>query len=193
MDAVVDFAPKSKKVTGGMWDATRERWIDPRWATPENLKQMHEEGYVFLRLDHDFPLPDGRDVRNVLVKKGDLSVQTIPCELGPEWKEFEEELGNFKSEYVKTRAQLTVNLAALNEKREEMSVLRMMIENVNSQDLKEKLENILDKYESDEGIPALTQQCGELQGRLEAMKKVLLDTGAGRYGKFTCFVCMDLS
>ena len=140
----------------------------------------------------NFAYLDARSLlETVMAPHGPEPVQTIPCELSPEWKEFEEELGNFKSEYVKTRAQLTVNLAALNEKREEMSVLRMMIENVNSQDLKEKLENILDKYESDEGIPALTQQCGELQGRLEAMKKVLLDTGAGRYGKFTCFVCMD--
>jgi len=84
-----------------------------------------------------------------------------------------------------------VNLASLNEKQEEMNVLRMMIDNVNSPDLKEKLEDILSKHESEEGIQGLTQQCGELKGKMEAMKKVLMDTGAERYGKFTCFVCMD--
>ena len=140
----------------------------------------------------NFAYLDARSLlEQVLAPHGPEPVQTIPCELGPEWKEFGEELGNFKSEYVKTRAQLTVNLANLREKQEEMNVLRMMIENVTSQDLKEKLEDIVDKYESEEGIQGLTQQCGELQGKLEAMKKVLLDTGADRYGKFTCFVCME--
>ena len=118
-------------------------------------------------------------------------VQTIPCDLGTEWAEFGEELGKFKSEFTKTRAELTVNLAALNEKHEEMNVLRMLIDNVNSRDLKEKLEDILSKHESEEGISTLTQQCGELKGKMEAMKKVLMDTHAERYGKFTCFVCMD--
>jgi lipopolysaccharide biosynthesis regulator YciM len=118
-------------------------------------------------------------------------VQAIPCDLRTEWTEFGEELGKFKSEFTKTRAELTVNLAALNEKHEEMNVLRMLIDNVNSRDLKEKLEDILSKHESEEGISTLTQQCGELKGKMEAMKKVLMDTHAERYGKFTCFVCMD--
>ena len=130
-------------------------------------------------------------LETVLTPHSPAPVQTVPCELGTAWEDFDKELGKFKSEFVKTRAQLTVNLAALNEKQEEMNVLRMMIENVNSPDLKEKLEDILNNYESEEGISTLTQQCGELQGRLEAMKKVLMDTGAERYGKFTCFVCLD--
>jgi lipopolysaccharide biosynthesis regulator YciM len=130
-------------------------------------------------------------LETVLTPHSPAPVQTVPCELGTAWEDFDKELGKFKSEFVKTRAQLTVNLAALNEKQEEMNVLQMMIENVNSPDLKEKLEDILNNYESEEGISTLTQQCGELQGRLEAMKKVLMDTGAERYGKFTCFVCLD--
>jgi rubrerythrin len=140
----------------------------------------------------NFAYLDARSLlETVLAPHAPEPIPTIPCDIGPEWKEFGEELGNFKSEFVKIRTQLSVNLAALNEKREEMNVLRMMIENVNSPELKEKLEDILDNYESQEGISTLTRQCGELQGRLEAMKKVLLDTGAERYGKFTCFVCMD--
>jgi lipopolysaccharide biosynthesis regulator YciM len=130
-------------------------------------------------------------LETVLAPHSPAPVQSVPCELGSAWEDFDKELGKFKSEFVKTRAQLTVNLAALNEKQEEMNVLRMMIDNVNSPDLKEKLEDILNNYESEEGISTLTQQCGELQGRLEAMKKVLMDTGAERYGKFTCFVCLD--
>jgi len=101
----------------------------------------------------NFAYLDARSLlETVLAPHAPDPVPTVPCELGPEWKEFEEELGNFKSEYVKTRAQLPVNLAALNEKREEMNVLRMMAENSNSPDLKEKLEDLLDKHESEEGI-----------------------------------------
>lgn len=118
-------------------------------------------------------------------------VPTIPCDLGPTWEDFAVELGKFKMDFVKARADLTRNMAKLNEKREEINVLTMMIDNIKSASLKEKVVEILDNYESDEGINALTQQCGEIMGRLEAMKKVLLHTGAERYGKFTCFVCMD--
>ena len=118
-------------------------------------------------------------------------VPTIPCELGPVWDGFSEELSKFKMEFVKARAELTSNMAKLIEKREEINVLKMMIDNINSEGLKEKLVEILDNYESEEGINALTQQCGEITGRLDAMKKVLRDTGADRYARFTCFVCMD--
>lgn len=118
-------------------------------------------------------------------------VQAIPCDLGPTWQEFGEELHKFKMEFTKTRAQFTIKFAALTEKQEEMGVLRMMIDNVTSTGLKEKIEDMLSKYESEEGISPLTQQCGELKGKMEAMKKVLMDTGSERYGKFTCFVCMD--
>jgi hypothetical protein len=118
-------------------------------------------------------------------------IPTIPCELGPTWESFSEELGKFKMEFVKAKAELTRNMAELNQKREEINVLKMMIDNINSEGLKEKVVEILDNYESEEGINALTQQCGEITGRLEAMKKVLLNTGAERYARFTCFVCMD--
>lgn len=118
-------------------------------------------------------------------------VAAIPCELDERWKSFENELGQFKSEFTKTQVELVQNLAQLHDKQEEVSVIRMMIDTINSSDLKKKLESIIDEHGSEEGINALTLQCGQGKGRLEAMIKILKDTHAERYARFTCFVCMD--
>ena len=119
------------------------------------------------------------------------AVPPIPCELDERWAAFEKTLGEFKNEFAKGQVELVQSLSALNEKKEEINVLRMMFENISSEDLKEKLADLIQQYESDEGIDALIQQCGEVRGRVEAQKKVLADTNADRYAKFTCFVCMD--
>jgi len=119
------------------------------------------------------------------------AVAAIPCELDERWTSFEKTLGEFKNEFAKGQVELVQSLGALNEKKEEINILRMMVDNVNSEGLKEKIVEILDNHESEEGINALTQQCGEVRGRVEAQKKVLSDTNVERYAKFTCFVCMD--
>jgi hypothetical protein len=117
-------------------------------------------------------------------------VAPVPCELGPEWSTFESDLGNFKSEFVKARAELTRATSKLTSYQEELSVLKMVHDSVRSPGLKEKVASLIDSHES-EGIEALTLQCGAALGRVEAMKKVLIDTHSERYGKFACFVCMD--
>ena len=119
------------------------------------------------------------------------AVPSIPCELDDRWKSFENTLGEFKNEFAKGQVDLVQSLGALNEKKEEINVLRMMFDNISSEGLKEKLVDLIEQYESDEGVDALIQQCGEVRGRVEAQKKVLLDTNVERYAKFTCFVCMD--
>lgn len=139
-------------------------------------------GYAFL---------DARSILEGFMKPPQDPVQPIPCELGPEWHEFEKVLENFKKKFALARVEAVERISVLNEKKEELNVLRMMLEHVNSQGLKDSLEEVIDKYETEEGLSALSQQCGEALGKIEAMKKVLMDTGAERYGKFTCFVCMD--
>lgn len=118
-------------------------------------------------------------------------VETIPCELDERWKKFEKTLGEFKTEFARSQVEFVQKLGALNEKKEEINILKMMTDNVNSSNLKDRLEELIGQYESEEGIDALIQQCGEARGRVEAMKKVLTETQAERYAKFTCFVCMD--
>jgi hypothetical protein len=119
------------------------------------------------------------------------AVTAVPCELDERWMAFEKTLGEFKSEFAKGQVELVQKLSVLNEKNEEINVLRMMFDNINSEALKEKIDVLIQQYESDEGIAALIQQCGEVKGRVEAQKNVLADTNADRYAKFTCFVCMD--
>jgi hypothetical protein len=96
-----------------------------------------------------------------------------------------------QTEFAKGQVELVQSLSALNEKNEEINVLRMLTDNINSEALKEKIDDLIRQYESDEGIDALIQQCGEARGRVEAQKKVLSETNADRYAKFICFVCMD--
>ncbi len=119
------------------------------------------------------------------------TIPTVPYELDQRWRDFTETLGTFKLEFAQNQVELVRSLALLNEKQEEANVLKMMLENVNSPKLKETLENLIDNFESDEGISALTQQCGEIKGKVEAQRKVLAETNADRYAKFTCFICMD--
>jgi hypothetical protein len=116
---------------------------------------------------------------------------SVPYDLDERWSAFEQTLGDFKMELAKNQVALVRNLAILSEKQEEIGILKMMLDNVSSSSLKDTLENLVDKFESDEGISALTQQCGEIKGMVDAQKKVLSETNAERYAKFTCFVCMD--
>lgn len=118
-------------------------------------------------------------------------VDALPCELDERWKEFEKTLAEFKNEFAKNQVELVQKLGVMNEKKEEITILRMMSESVISDSLKERLNEMIRQYESEEGLSALVQQCGEVRGRVEEMKKVLTETSADRYAKFTCFVCMD--
>ena len=119
------------------------------------------------------------------------SIDPIPCELDDEWIAFEKVLGNFKSKYSVVQTELAIKTIEYREKKAELELLKNTADCVSSTDLKDSLSDLIYKYESDEGLSALTQQCGEIKGKLEAMKKVLSETNPERYAKFTCFVCMD--
>ena len=120
-----------------------------------------------------------------------LDVPAIPCELDPEWKDFEKELGNYKRKFAKEKRDLVTKLSELEELQKSAQISKLIIDTVPSEDLKAKLVSVIDKYESESGIVALTQQCGELKGKVEEMEKVLQDTEAERYAKFICLICQD--
>ena len=120
-----------------------------------------------------------------------LDVPAIPCELDPEWKEFEKELGDFKRLFSKEKRDLMTKLSELEELQKSAQISKLIIDTVPSEDLKAKLISVVDNYESESGIVALTQQCGEMKGRVEEMEKVLQDTEAERYEKFLCPICQD--
>ena len=120
-----------------------------------------------------------------------LDVPAIPCELDPEWKDFEKELGNYKRKFAKEKRDLVTKLSELEELQKSAQISKLIIDTVPSESLKAKLVSVVDNYESESGIVALTQQCGELKGKVEEMEKVLQDTEAERYAKFICLICQD--
>jgi len=118
-------------------------------------------------------------------------VPTIPCELDESWKDFEKELGVFKRKFAKEKRDLCIKLSELEELQKSAQISKLIIESVPSEDLKARLVSVVDNYESESGIVALTQQCGELKGKVEEMETVLQNTEAERYAKFLCFICQD--
>ena len=120
-----------------------------------------------------------------------LDVPAVPCELDAEWKDFEKELGNFKRLFSKEKRDLGIKLSELEELQRSAQISKLIIDTVPSESLKAKLVSVVDNYESESGIVALTQQCGEMKGRVEEMEKVLQDTEAERYAKFLCPICQD--
>jgi hypothetical protein len=118
-------------------------------------------------------------------------VPTIAWELGESWKAFEKDLGKFKRELARVRRDMQIKSAELNELYKSIQMAKLIADNIPSEGLKTQLSYVIDSYESEEGADALTQQCGELKGQFEAMKKVLENTNAERYEKFTCFICQD--
>jgi|APCry1669190327_1035288.scaffolds.fasta_scaffold00028_41 Prokaryotic RING finger family 4 len=115
----------------------------------------------------------------------------LPVELPEKWKKFENVLGEFKLDYVKKRRELTDNLAKLDDKKKDLRIIKTSLNGCSNQDLKTLIENILDNYEHDEGITDLTRKCRELQGEVNEMQTILINTMPEKYAKFTCFVCTD--
>lgn len=140
----------------------------------------------------NFAYLDARSVlESVLGIPGSVHVNPTPCTLDDSWINFEAQLSDFKKEYTQTRAEYSQSMSQLQEFQEEINVVKMIIENVSSENLKSRLVDIVKDFEMNDTISTLTERCSTLAGKVEAMKKALLDTNADRYGKFTCFVCMD--
>jgi hypothetical protein len=121
----------------------------------------------------------------------ETSVIPEPCELDESWKNFEKDLCNFKLKFKTTSQELSQKIAELQILEKSSQISKLIIENVDSPDLKAKLVNVIDNYESEQGLHTLTQQCGKLKGQVEAMRQVLMNTNAERYAQFTCFICME--
>jgi hypothetical protein len=134
---------------------------------------------------------DARSLLESALQPTRVAISVVPCELDQEWKDFEETLGNFKTKYIEARSEQNQTSTELTEKMEEISYLEMIVETVRSPGLKERIESIIQEYQTGEGIEELKKKAGEVAGRVEAMKKVLVETNAEKYGKFMCFVCMD--
>ena len=65
-----------------------------------------------------------------------VRVEPTPCTLTKEWTDFETELSKFKKEYAKARSEYAQNISILQERQEEVNVVKMMLENVSSESLR---------------------------------------------------------
>lgn len=139
----------------------------------------------------NFAYLDARSLLDQVLGFQPEHIEPVQHELEPEWIEFEKELGKFKQEFAQVSMELAMKKAELNDKKADLAQLRAAADNITSDDLKATVLSIIDNTEAGEDVQTLTQQCRELMGKMIAQQKVLKDTGAERYAKFTCFVCMD--
>jgi len=120
-----------------------------------------------------------------------VDIPPIECELSDEWKEFENELGKFKAEFKRTVREHDVKKFAIDNINKRTVVSKLIANKVEDDDLKAKLLSVIDNHESEAGLDTLTQQCGELRGKYEAMSKVLTNTHSERYDRFICPICCE--
>jgi hypothetical protein len=118
-------------------------------------------------------------------------IPTVPCELDESWTTFESELGNFKQKMARVKRDMSIKMAEIQDIHKSASIAKMILDNIPSEDLKTRIASSIQDFETQEDLDALTQQYAELRGQYDAMKKVLENTDAERYAKFTCFICMD--
>ncbi|MAZ33834.1 MAG: hypothetical protein Tp178MES00d2C33159091_30 [Prokaryotic dsDNA virus sp.] len=76
IDGVINPNPKNWPTghKNNVWDASNERWLDPNGV---ELKDLVDEGYVMLKLDRPFEMPDGRYALHTMVKKSDLKSRPL--------------------------------------------------------------------------------------------------------------------
>jgi len=129
------------------------------------------------------------DLRRLLAPT--VMVEPAEVELEKKWSVFEKELCKFKAEYTKERAALYKLFAQIAKHRDEVGILNAMMGNIESTRLKDSLRTMIEDYENSISIGEIENEAAEIAGRCKAMRKILHDTGAERYNKFTCFICME--
>jgi len=139
----------------------------------------------------NFAYLDARAMIESILHEPEVPMNPIPCELSDEWKAFEETLAQHKLEYAMKRRELSTKMAELDEKTCELKLLKNTVEGFKNLDIKVLVDSLVDRYESDEGISALTQQCRELLGVTNEMQRIMINTMAERYAAFTCFICTE--
>jgi hypothetical protein len=139
----------------------------------------------------NFSYIDARAMIESILHEPEVALNPLPCELSEDWKNFEETLSKFKTEYAKNRRELSTKMAELDQKTKDVKLLKHTSDGFENDDLKMMVHSLVDSYEFEEGISALTLQCRELLGKTNAMQRVLINTMSERYASFTCFICTE--
>ena len=112
-------------------------------------------------------------------------------ELSEDWKKFSETLTNFQHKYSQSLKELRDTEEELKRKKTELSTLVDTEKAVESPDLKERLQSMIEEYKESEDIEDFEDTVKSLKGQCKAMKDVLENTNSEQMLKFQCFVCMD--
>jgi prephenate dehydratase len=95
----------------------------------------------------NFAYLDARSLLESVLTPAQVTIEPIPYTLDENWEAFNKTLLNFKLEYAKARTDLFSQRALLAEKEEELNVIRMMLENVRADGLKESLAHLIEQYD----------------------------------------------
>ena len=76
IDGVINRNPQKWPIghKNNIWDASSQRWIDPKGV---ELKDLVDEGYVMVRLDRSFRMPDGRTAMYAMAKSTDMTSRPL--------------------------------------------------------------------------------------------------------------------
>lgn len=120
------------------------------------------------------------------------TIEADQIELPDDWKDFENLLGRMKNEYVSLKNEMVKNMAELREKTNDNILIKKISKIIErNEHLKEKVDEIINSPEFIQETQILKKKVSALKGKCQAMEKVLVDTNAGEYAKFQCFVCME--
>jgi len=141
----------------------------------------------------------GSLLQNIVQRVGESSrpastnlEESIPdVELSEDWKKFGETISGYQRKYALCLKDLRDASLELKRKRDEMNVLLQTEKLLESADLKESLQSIIEDYKDKESIDDFEETVQSLKGQCKAMRDVLENTNTEQMLKFQCFVCMD--
>jgi Zinc finger, C3HC4 type (RING finger) len=129
------------------------------------------------------------DFRRLLTPQ--VIIEPTEVELSQDWHDFEKTLVKFKNEYYKNKSELNKLTGIISRHKDELNVIKYAINNVQTNDTAQLLNEVYNKKASQSDIDELTEEAAIIAGECKAMKKILQDTNAEQFNKFTCSICTD--
>lgn len=120
-----------------------------------------------------------------------VSIDPAQVELSKEWSDFEKTLIKFKTDYYKKKSDLSKLLVQISKYNDELNVIKYAINNIQTTETADKLREIYTDKLEEVDIEGLSETAAVLAGECKLMKRILVDTNADQFNKFTCSICTD--
>lgn len=111
--------------------------------------------------------------------------------LSDDWYEFEERLGHYKTDYLKTLGTLREKSSRLTRHTNDLNLLANVSTMIQAENIQSRLRESIEEYRMEINVEGLRSEVQELNGTVAAMESILQNTNAKRYSTFTCPICMD--